>query len=365
MRREIVLVLVLLVLTGGIIASGQSPRYHFTEASGLTLIGKIFGDTPNPYHRVDTSRFNNLTRRENTLVRMSSGIACAFRTNSTAISVKTVYLAPTFPTNGNGISTRGYDLYIRENGKWRYAASGVNDDDSLEENLVLIQNLQEGRSYDCLLYFPLYSELGSVQIGILEGADIHPLDNPFRHRIAIFGSSFTHGSSTSRAGMSYPAQLSRATGLQMLSLGVSGNCLLQDSFRDILCAAPDIDAFVFDAFSNPSAATMRKRLFPFIEKLQAANPGVPLIFQRTIWREQRNFNTLKDAQEKKKMQVADSLMAIAVKRYPDVYYITPNATSKTHETSVDGVHPGDHGYTLWAESIRKPIRRILRKYGIK
>lgn len=357
--------MVLLVLTGGIIASGQSPRYHFTEASGLTLIGKIFGDTPNPYHRVDTSRFNNLTLRENTLVRMSSGIACAFRTNSTAISVKTVYLAPTFPTNGNGISTRGYDLYIRENGKWRYAASGVNDDDSLEENLVLIQNLQEGRSYDCLLYFPLYSELGSVQIGILEGADIHPLDNPFRHRIAIFGSSFTHGSSTSRAGMSYPAQLSRATGLQMLSLGVSGNCLLQDSFRDILCAAPDIDAFVFDAFSNPSAATMRKRLFPFIEKLQAAHPGVPLIFQRTIWREQRNFNTLKDAQEKKKMQVADSLMAIAVKRYPDVYYITPNATSKTHETSVDGVHPGDHGYTLWAESIRKPIRRILRKYGIK
>lgn len=359
------MVLVLLVLTGGIIASGQSPRYHFTEASGLTLIGKIFGDTPNPYHRVDTSRFNNLTRRENTLVRMSSGIACAFRTNSTAISVKTVYLAPTFPTNGNGISTRGYDLYIRENGKWRYAASGVNDDDSLKENLVLIQNLQEGRSYDCLLYFPLYSELGSVQIGILEGADIHPLDNPFRHRIAIFGSSFTHGSSTSRAGMSYPAQLSRATGLQMLSLGVSGNCLLQDSFRDILCAAPDIDAFVFDAFSNPSAATMRKRLFPFIEKLQAAHPGVPLIFQRTIWREQRNFNTLKDAQGKKKMQVADSLMAIAVKRYPDVYYITPNATSKTHETSVDGVHPGDHGYTLWAESIRKPIRRILRKYGIK
>lgn len=365
MRREIVLVLVLLVLTGGINTSGQSPQYCYTEASNLTLVGKLFPDTPNPYHRVDTARFKGLTRRENTLVRMSSGLACAFRTNSTSISVRTVYLAPTFPTNGNGISTRGYDLYIRENGKWYYAASGVNPDDKLEGELVLIKDMQEGRTYDCLLYFPLYSEVGSVQIGVLEGADINPLENPFRHRIAVFGSSFTHGSSTSRAGMSYPAQFSRNTGLQMLSLGVSGNCLLQDSFCDILCAAPDIDAFVFDAFSNPGPETMTERLFPFIEKLQAAYPGVPLIFQKTIWREQRHFNTIKDAREEKKMHVADSLMAIAVRRYKDVFYITPNATSKAHDTSVDGVHPGDKGYTLWAESIRKPIKRILRKYGIK
>lgn len=62
--------------------------------------------------------------------------------------------------------------------------------------------------------------------------------------------------------------------------------------------ALDVDAFLFDAFSNPGAATMEKRLFPFIEKLQAA-------------------------------------------------------------------HPGDHGYTLWAESIQKPLKRILRKYGIQ
>ncbi len=65
------------------------------------------------------------------------------------------------------------------------------------------------------------------------------------------------------------------------------------------------------------------------------------------------------------MHTADSLMAIAVKRYKDVYYIRPNATDQAHDTSVDGVHPGDHGYTLWAESIQKSLKRILRKYGIK
>ena len=65
------------------------------------------------------------------------------------------------------------------------------------------------------------------------------------------------------------------------------------------------------------------------------------------------------------MQMADSLMAIAVKKYKNVYYIVPNPTNKEHTTTVDGVHPDNYGYTLWAESIRKPLLKILRKYGIK
>ena len=56
----------------------------------------------------------------------------------------------------------------------------------------------------------------------------------------------------------------------------------------------------------------------------------------------------------------------ACKKYKDVYFITTtNATSPDHYTSVDGTHPGDYGYTLWARSIRKPVLRILKKYGIR
>ena len=62
---------------------------------------------------------------------------------------------------------------------------------------------------------------------------------------------------------------------------------------------------------------------------------------------------------------AAKLMADAVKKYKDVYFIQTNATDKLHSTSVDGIHPSDHGYTIWAESIRKPIVKILKKYGIQ
>lgn len=353
------------LLTFGLGAFAQNTEYVFTEASELGLLGKVFPDTPNPYHRVDAEKFESLSKREIELVQMASGISCAFRTNSTTISVRTIYAKPTWPTNGNGISTRGYDLYIKKNDSWLYAASDVQSDKKLEENLVLIQDMEEGQIYECLLYLPLYSELSSVQIGILEGSFIEPLEAPFRHRVVVFGSSFTHGSSTTRAGMSYLAQFTRDTGIQLLSLGCSGNAKLQDSFTEVLCAVENVDAFLFDTFSNPSAKQIRERLFPFIERLQKSHPSVPLIFQSTIWREQRQFNIQKDRQEFEKAHVADSLMKIACRKYKNVYYIQPSATSEKHDTSVDGVHPGNFGYSLWAESIQKPVIRILRKYGLR
>ena len=62
-------------------ANGFSQEYSYTEASDLTLVGKLMPDTPNPYHRVDTVRFKGFTPGENAQVRMSSGIAVAFRTD--------------------------------------------------------------------------------------------------------------------------------------------------------------------------------------------------------------------------------------------------------------------------------------------
>lgn len=342
------------------VTGASAQELIYTEASDLTLTGKLI-DTPNPYHRVDTVRFKGFTKSENNQVRNSAGIAVAFRTNSPTISVLTKYGDVGWPNNTGGYSARGYDLYIRRDGQWIWAGAGCPGD--LEKPFNLISGM-DGTMKECLMYLPILSEEHSVKIGVTEGSVLEPLPNPFRGRIGIFGSSFTHGISTSRAGMAYPAIFSRETGLQMLSLGCSGNCKLQDYFADVLAAA-DVDAFVFDSFSNPSPEQIEERLFPFIEKVQAAHPGKPLIFQRTIYREWRNFNKRTAEYEARRIAVADSLMKIACKKYKDVYYIHPNASAPDHETTQDGTHPSDRGYQLWARSIEKPIKKILRKYGIR
>ena len=69
--------------------------------------------------------------------------------------------------------------------------------------------------------------------------------------------------------------------------------------------------------------------------------------------------------EKTKQELASRLMKEACKKYKNVYFIQTNATDALHSTSVDGSHPNDYGYTLWAKSIEKPLLKILKKHGIK
>ena len=113
---------------------------------------------------------------------------------------------------------------------------------------------------------------------------------------------------------------------------------------------------------------IQERLQPFIDRLIAAHPGKPLIFQQTIYREARNFSLTYDAKEQAKQDMASTMFDQLLKdpKYADVYFIQTNACEKdSHEYSVDGVHPDDHGYYLWSKSIEKPILTILAKYGIK
>ena len=356
MRKFILLVCMLFPLT----LWGQ--EYVFTEASSLTLIGKIM-PTPNPYHRVDTARYKGFTKGENYQVRCSAGLAVVFRTNSRSIRIRARGDYSWQSNSTMRLASHGYDLYIRRGNEWVWARDVAPAFGNPSADMTLIQNMDGGMK-ECLLYLPIYCDMSSIQIGVEEGALLEAMESPFRHRVAIFGSSYTHGISTSRAGMSYPQQFTRRTGIQMLSLGCSGNCKLQPYFADVLCDV-EADAFVFDAFSNPKADMIADRLFPFIERVQAAHPGKPLIFQQTIYRESRNFDQGVSKTERAKQHMADSLMRIAVKRYKDVYFIQTSASDGSHEWSVDGTHPDDYGYNLWERSIEKPLLKILRKYGVK
>lgn len=348
----------------------QKGKYVYTEASEMTLVGKLMpGKTANPYHRVDTTLYKGFTKRENHMVRMCSGMGCVFKTDSKSISILTEYGQMDDPVNTNIISARGYDLYIRKDGKWHWAGSGVSPRKDMGRPITIVDKM-DGSEHECLLYFPTYTEVKSIKIGVEKGAELQPIENPFSHRIAIWGSSFTHGSSTTRAGMTYPAQFSRMTGLQLLSLGCSGRCLLQDYYCDVLVDV-DADAFIFDTFSNPRDEMIRERLVPFIDRMIEAHPGKPMIFQQTIYREKRNFNTVEEEKEQAKMDVVVSIFneikstPEGRKKYKDVYLIFPDACPDSHEASVDGVHPDNYGYTLWAKSIRKPVVKILKKYGIQ
>lgn len=367
MKRLVILIAAMVCAVAAYSQDESSVEYKYVDATKLTVVGKVFNDTPQPFHRLDTEKFQGFNEKEKRLMTYSSGIAIAFKSDSPSISFIPTYGEIKLSPATAVVSTRGFDLYIKDTegkygpaGNWVFAESHGGRADKP----ATIKDCLDTSMKEFLLYLPTYSEVKDLKIGVEKGYKLAKIENPFRHRIAIFGSSFTHGACTSRPGMTYPAQLGRMTGLQFLSLGCSGNCKLQKHFAEALAAA-DVDAMVFDAFSNPSAGMIENALFPFIETIQKSHPDIPLIFQQTIYRETRNFNAEKDAAEAAKMAMAEKMMKLAMEKYKNVYFVVPNAASEAHDTSVDGTHPGDYGYWVWAESVKDQIVDILAKYGIK
>ncbi len=344
-------------------ASTTFAQIKYIDAQELTLTGKNL-PTSHHYHRIDTTAYKGFSKHENIQVRCAAGLAIAFTTTSSRIDLKAEY--GTYIYNGAAttrIAYEGFDLYIRKDGQWLYASSLAPS--SRGADLTLIEDMDSAPK-ECLLYLPNYSEILDLQIGVDEGSIIEPLENPFRHKVVIFGSSFTHGIGTSRAGMSYPMQIARNTGIEFCSIACSGNCKMQPYFATYLADIQQVDAFVFDAFSNPSAKLIRERLIPFIETIRASHPHTPLIFVQTIYRESRNFNQAKAKSEALKQAAAVEMMEIVMDRFDDIYFIDSKGfTGDDHLTSADGIHPSDLGYMRWANALQPKLLKILKKYDIK
>lgn len=335
----------------------SAQEYCYTDAQTLTVVSKLL-PTSNPYHRIETGKYSGFTSGEMIQCRQSAGIAIAFKTNSDFIGIDVKYATL---SNRLDRGMCGFDLYVKKDGQWVWAWNNVPSKVIKNDfiHMPLLQKSVEGWK-ECLLYLPLQSEMSEVQIVTDADSEILPLDNPFKGRIAVFGSSYTQGACAERPGLTYSAQLSRMIGYHFINMGFCGNSKLQPYFADALLDAEDVDAYVFDAFSNPTPQQVEERLFPFIEKFQARKPGIPLIFIKTLYREKRNFNPAYDAREQAKMDMADSLMTIAVSKYPNVHWIeTTNTVDGTHEWTVDGSHPSGYGYHLMAKSLLEPLTAIL------
>lgn len=353
-------ILLLMILFSGACCFAQGLRY--TDAKNLTVVGKLM-PTANYYSRLDTKKYPGITSAEAKQASNCTGMAVAFRTDSNFIGLDVLYNTVGAGSNCPLYATRGFDLYIKRDGQWVWAGNGIpekaNTDDYTQVKLITGAGNQWK---ECLIYLPLFSSINDLVVLTDEDSGIEAVDNPFHGRVAVFGSSYTHGAGCGRAAMTYSAQLGRMLGYEFINMGFAGNCKLQPYFADALCEA-DVDAYLFDAFSNPTPEQMQERLFPFIEKIQAAHPGKPLIFMKSVWREKRNFNPQYDAREAAKAATADSLMRIAVNRYDNVYWIdSTNTIGEYHECTSDGSHPDSHGYTLWAESVKNELKEILEKY---
>ena len=326
----------------------QEIRYF--NAADLNVIGKAI-PTSKDFTRIDTTayKFNDAVIDEYAC--HSTGLAVLFATDSPIIKAKWQTSEKNAEENFAAIAQKGLDLYIKKDGEWVFAG--------------VVKSMAPGRK-ECLLYLPLFDSLDSLFIGVEDGSYVEPIENPFKYRIVVKGSSVTHGLAASRPGMSYAARFGRDNGFYTFNLGFSGKSKLQKEYAQYLADIKDVDAFIFDAFSNPSAELIHENFDAFVDIIRAAHPNVPLIFMQTERRESRNFDTWREDFEATKQAAAEEEIRERMKTDKHIYFLpSDDFLGDEHIATSDGSHPTDLGFTYMLESISPKILKIFRKYGIK
>ncbi len=344
--------------------SATAEEIKWVNAIDLGIHGYTQKTDKSPYYRFDHTPYEGFNKIVISHSKKPAGLYIVFKTNSSQISASWENEPQRMGDNMTGILQQGLDLYIKANGKWKFATVGRVS--TLPENnsrtRTLISHLPEGEK-ECLLYLPGWCRLSKLEIGVDKNAHVEGMPSPFRHKVVVHGSSITHGASASRPGLTYTAILSRNLGIDFINFGFSGECKMQPQFLEFLKSV-EADAFIFDAFSNPTASEVEERLEGFASELVKAHPGKPLIFLQTPNYFEQNFSTSAYEKRKKRYDAVCRIMKQLEKEYKDVYFLNvPNVLGE--DASIDNSHPTDLGFYRFVNAYQPKIAKILKKYNIE
>ena len=337
----------------------------YVDASCLTLVGKGMSTPGNEYHRVDTAKYGDMPASVKHLFTYSAGLAVSFKTNSSTVAVRWTTKGRGVMGNMTPIAHRGLDLYMYAGGGWIPAGVGTPLAGKTEHECKIAQYLESGE-HKFLLYLPLFEEILSLEIGVDSAAMIEAEPSPFRHKVLIYGSSILHGACASRAGLAYPARMSRSTGINFVNFGLSGRGKMEAAVADMLKDV-DADAFILDCMPNPSPEEIVARTQYLVKTIREHHPGVPIIMIETYMRENgySNRQVRERCLDQSKAFITQYEL-LKEQGVEDLYLIRDHhAIGTDHEGSSDGTHPNDLGFDRMVQQYQPQILDILKKYGIE
>lgn len=337
--------------------TAETSQYH-----RLTVHGKA-EDNGNSFHRIDTTRYPDIPSTVKRLLTNGAGLFVSFKSNSDYIKAKWCVTSRGVSANMTAIAYKGLDLYIKnKEGKWQFAGSGNPVKDCNEYTLV---DHMDSSEKEFLLYLPLYDEVKSLEIGVSNVAEFQELENPFKKQILVYGSSIVQGASASRAGLAYPAQLSRSTGLNFINLGLSGNAKIEPAVADMI-APMQADLFILDFVPNSIADIVAERTESFIKKIRSEHPETPIIIMQSLVRESGFWNQeVGERVRKQNEQIAIEFKKLQDQGIKNLYFIEgKDLLGDDHEGTVDGTHPTDVGFSRMLEKIQPVVVEVLKKHKI-
>ncbi len=350
------------------VCAGGGVFWIDADDSRCRLDGFAFRSAGEPFRRLPYSPA--LPEAVNALAGHTAGGMLTFRTDSRRIRLRARLENHCRMDHMAATGSGGFDLYAGPAGHRRFSGIARFDPAAAEYEILLLEREQGGME-EFQLNFPLYSGIGSLAVGLDEGAVLEtpaPWSNPAP--VVIYGSSITQGGCASRPGSAFPALLSRMLDRPFLNFGFSGSGKGEPEVIAAIAAVRTPALFVLDYQANAGSAGIRDTLAGAIDTLRETHPSVPvLIVSRIRWNRERlvtGSDFLHDAEAEE---------AIAYQRTEaerrraagDRLVFFLNGESLTgpdwHECTVDGVHPTDLGFHRMAEGLLPVISELLTLTG--
>lgn len=311
------------------------------------------------YQRFAQEDMKELPPRVAELSRNTAGIYLDFWTDSPVINLRWEVDQYRSLKNLTSIAVNGFDLYAKEEETWQYAGVAVPQEKLSSANIL---RHGDGKMRQYRLYFPLYTGLVNLQIGVDPDSEVSQQveANPSK-KMLIYGSSITQGASASRPGMAFPSLIGRMLDVEVLNFGFSGSGKMEIEVAEVLNEIPS-DVIVMDCVPNPSVEEIAQRTVPFVKELKRSQPATPIVMVESVFREHAHWNTkLREqvtAQNKAFKKAYQELRALGIE---GLYYVDSEGhIGSDHEATIDGTHFSDLGHYRMAEKLAPILWDILK-----
>ena len=338
----------------------------WTDAEVLNLYGKAVQETASRYSRLPASLSEVSRPGVWSLGQNSTGLYVRFRTDSPTLWVRWNSTNSFVMNHMTATGSRGVDLYVLNDGKWRFIAAGrPNTKAAVTEREIMSNMTSQMREY--MLYLSLYDGIDELQIGSEEGHPVlkEEVPSPRTERpIVMYGTSITQGGCVSRPGMLYTSIMSRELNREFVNLGFSGNAFLDLEIAQLMASVKNPAVYVIAATENASVEQFEQRGETFFRILRDAHPNVPVVFVQAVRYSYDILNQDDAAIMEAKMaackKLYDSLLKAGEK---NIYFTDPAATKSfaDAESSVDGCHLTDLGSMRFADVLLPLLKKVLRK----
>lgn len=349
-----------------IIALSASAEKVWYSADTLPLLGKGIDAecTAKRYQRLPDSLATKVKRDAvYYLGTQPAGMAIRFKSDAPAIDVKWKSLYNVVMNHMTPTGIRGLDLYTLEpDSSWTFVNTARPDVNSLSTSTTVIANMDpEMREY--MLYLPLYDGCDSLYIGI---DDNYSLLQPsvalpqVEKPIVIYGTSLLQGGCASRAGMAHSNILQRRLNREVINFGFSGNGQLDLEVAEVLAAVPDPAMYMLDFVPNVTDEQIDTLMIPFVEILEAAHPGIPILFAEDPQFPHTRFDKkIADEVSRRNALMKDKYKELTL-RYPNLYYIAnEDYAGHDYEAWVDAIHYTDLGFLRYSDLLEPVLRKII------